>query len=122
MMAFEPMNEETYETAATFITYAKLFPYIMDDFVTRDDSKEMMGKSNLPVNINAGQAVNTTGSPAAQAGFTVSPGSGLAQPIYDGSFPSPGTKVLEQKIKAKKEAGGATVSGLTKGLEKATGA
>ena len=122
MMAFEPMSEETYDLAAIFITYAKIFPHIMDDFITRDDAKVMMGKSNLPVTVNAGQAVATTGSPAAQTGSTVSPGSGLAQPVYDGSFPSPGTKILEQRIKVEKEAGGATVTGLTEGVAKATGA
>lgn len=121
-MAFEPINEEIYDTAATFIAYAKIFPHIMDDFITRDDAKEMMAKSNIPITVNAGQAVATAGGPAAQTGTTVSSGSGLAQPIYDGSIPSPGTKILEQAIKARKEAGGAAVTGLTSAVSTATGA
>ena len=120
-MAFEPINEEIYDEAASFITYAKIFSHILNDFITREDAKQMMGQSNLPVTVNAGQAVATTGSPAAQTGSTVSPGSGLAKPIYNGSVPSPGSEVLKQLVKAKKEAGGLAVTGLTETVSAATG-
>jgi len=121
MMAFEPISEEIYDSVATFITYAKIFPYIMTDFATREDAKQMMSKTNLVLKVDPGQVVATTGSPTAQAGSTTSPGTGLALPVYDGSFPSPGSKVLEQAIKAQKEAGGAAVTGLTEVVSAATG-
>ena len=82
----------------------------------------MMKASNLIVNVNPGQLVSTAGGPAAQSGSTVSSGSGQVNVAYNGSVLSPGSKVLEQEVKAKKEAGGVATSALTEGVSKATGA
>lgn len=126
-MAFEPINEEIYDETATFITYAKIFPYIMDHFVTRKDARQMMLPSNLPVKttvtVMPGQAVQVV--VPAGTGSTTSPatgnGQGTAQPSYDGSYANAESQLLKQEIKAKKEAGATTVTGLTEGIAKATG-
>ena len=123
MMAFEPINEEIYDNVATFITYAKIFPYILDHFVTRKDAKQMMMPSNLPVNttvtVMPGQAVQV--AVPAGTGSTVSPatgnGQGTAQPSYNGSYPNAESQLLKQEIKAKKEAGGSMVNDLIKDFE-----
>ena len=129
MMAFEPLDEEVYDSVATFITYAKLFPYMFDHFVTRKDAKQMMLPSNLPVNttinVTPGQVVTTAGSPTAQTGSTVSPGSGTGsgtvQAAYDGSYAHAESQTLKVEVKAKKEAGGGTIEGFTEGVAAAAG-
>ena len=115
MMAFEPINEEIYDNVATFITYAKVFPYILDHFVTRKDAKQMMMPSNLPVNttvtVMPGQAVQV--AVPAGTGSTVSPGTGKGtgntSPIYDGSFKLPTDEIKAKQKQAIKDAGGETV-------------
>lgn len=128
MMVIDSINLDAYDTYQVEIGYYKLFPLIMEDFVTRKDAKQMMLPSNLPVNttvnVMPGQAVTTAGGPTAQSGSTISPGSGTgsgtAQPAYDGSFPHAETQLLKQEIKAKKEAGGVAVDSLTAPVKKAT--
>jgi hypothetical protein len=127
MMVFEPINEEVYDKAATFIAYAKIFPHLLKDFITREDAKKMMDSQNLPVTtevtVNPGQAVQV--AVPAGTGSTTSPAKGTGQgrslPIYNGSFASAGSKILEKKVKAKKELGGASIEGLTEGVSSATG-
>lgn len=121
MMVIDSIDQEAYETFQVEIGYYKLFPLIMEDFVTRKDAKQMMLPSNLVVNtqlnVMPGQAVATAGGPTAQTGSTVSPGqgtgTGTVQPTYDGSFPHGETQALKVQIKAKKEAGGVAVQSLT---------
>jgi hypothetical protein len=125
MMVFEPINEEIYDKTATFITYAKIFPHLLEDFITREDAKEMMAPQNLPVTtdvtVNPGQAVQV--AVPAGTGSTVSPAKGIGQgrslPIYKGAYASVGSKILEKKIKTKKELGGVAVTGLTEGVASA---
>jgi hypothetical protein len=119
---FGPLNQETYDEAATFITFAKLFPYILEYFVSREDAKQMMLTSNLSVSttvtVNPGQAVSAP--PPTGVGSTVSPGtgSGVGQvtPSYDGSYAHAASEPVKVKVKAKKEAGGMAVSGLTEAI------
>jgi hypothetical protein len=106
MMVFSAINDQAYDEAATQITYCKLFPLMIEDFLTRLDSKEMMRATNLIVSTDAGQAVSTTGSPTAQAGATVSPGQGRVNVVYAGDYKKPGTLSLAEEKKAIKEAGG----------------
>jgi len=120
MMALE-LNDQLYETSASYITYAKIFPHIMADFLTREDAKFMVASSNVVVTVNAGQAVATTGSPVAQAGSTVSPGTGLSTFVYKGEVATAGTKVLEVSVKARKEAGGLAIEGVRAAVEVVAG-
>ncbi len=106
MMVFSPISDQAYDDAANVITYCKLFPLMIEDFLTRLDSKEMMLSTNLIVQVDAGQAVATAGGPTAQTGSTVSPAQGRVNPIYMGDFKKPGTVSLAQEKKAIKEAGG----------------
>jgi hypothetical protein len=116
MMVFSPIDEAAFDKAQVQIGYCKLFKHILEDFITRKDAAKMMTASNLPftstVKTSPGQAVTTTGSAAAQAGFTSAPGegSGIGQvtPVYDGSYKLPEDKILEREKEAIKNAGGAT--------------
>jgi len=120
MMAFE-LNDQLYETSASYITYAKIFPHIMADFLTREDAKFMVASSNVVVTVNPGQAVTTTGSPAAQAGSTVSPGTATSIFGYKGEVASAGTKILEVSVKTRKEAGGLAIGGIGAAVEVVAG-
>ena len=106
MMVFSPINDQTYEDAANQIAYCKLFPYIIEDFLTRLDCGEMMKSTNLITQVDAGQAVATTGNSAAHTGTTVSPGQGRVSPLYIGDFKRAGTINLAKQKEAIKEAGG----------------
>jgi hypothetical protein len=127
MMTFSPLDEEQYEDIATQMTYWKIFEYILEDFVSREDAKKMMESSNLPVTtdvlVNAGQAVSAP--PPSGAGTTTSPGtgdgSGNVRPIYDGDTATPGSISLKQQHKADLESGGATVKTFTAPIRAAAG-
>jgi hypothetical protein len=106
MMTYAPIDEAAYEKAAIEISYAKMFPLMVEDFLTRHDCKEMMAESNLIVTVQAGQAVTTTGSPSAQSGSTVSPGQGQVKASYKGGNKRGGTVAEEQEKKAIVEGGG----------------
>lgn len=110
MMVFSPINDQAYDEAATQITYCKLFPLMVEDFLTRLDSKEMMMSTNLIVQVDPGQAVTTTGGPTAQSGSTVSPAQGRVNPTYLGDYKKPGTMSLIEEKKAIEEAGGKAAS------------
>lgn len=119
MMVFSPIDDASYDTAATQITYCKLFKHIIEDFVTRKDAAEMMKTNNLPVSttvkVNPGQAVSAP--PPTGAGSTTSPGSGSGsgnvQPTYDGSYKLPADEALIKEKQAIKDAGGQTTSVVT---------
>ena len=114
MMTFSPLNDVTYETAQKEIGYGKLFPYILEDFVTRKDMMNIMRPDNLPVNttlaVTPGQAVTGTAAAGAVAAATVSPGSGtgsgVVTPVYIGEQPSPASAPLTAKEKAVVDGGG----------------
>jgi hypothetical protein len=106
MMVFSQISDEAYEEAANQIAYCKLFPLIVQDFLTRLDCRAMMSPTNLIAQIDPGQAVTTATPAGAGAGSTVSPGQGRINAIYMGDFQKPATKALERQKKAIKEAGG----------------
>lgn len=60
MAPVNELNGAVYDTFATNIIYAKLFPLIVDDFMGKLDCKL--------VHITGNMIANTTGSPAAQSG------------------------------------------------------
>lgn len=127
MMEMSSIDLEQYDLVATKITYYKLFPYIMDDFVTREDSKQMLKSSNLPVTTNVTTLVNTAVQVAIPAGTGTGmgkgtgSGTGRSSPIYNGSTPSAGSFAKKSEYKAKEEAGGVAVEGLTSAIETAAG-
>lgn len=114
MMTFSPIDDQIYDESATQITYCKLFPLILEDFLTRDGAKEMMKSSNLPVTtnvqVNPGQAVQV--AVPAGTGSSTSPGtgsgSGNTNPTYDGSYKIPADETKAAQKKAIKDAGGQT--------------
>src|SRR4030066_426932 len=108
MMVMSPIDMNAYDIAATKITYCKLFPHIMEDFLTRVDCKEMMASSNLPVNTNVTTAVAVNIAAATGSGKGV--GSGQCSPVYTGDIPKGGSQSLAQQRKAEKEAGGKATS------------
>jgi hypothetical protein len=116
MFAFTPLNEEAYDKAAVRISYLKLFEHILEDFVTRQDSKQMMVPSNLPVQTTVQTIVNTAVQVVIPAGTGTGfgtgngTGNGTASPIYTGDMPSPGSQLLKSKLLAEKEGSGAAVS------------
>jgi len=112
MMTFSPINDQQYDMAAIEITYCKIFPYIMEDFVSREDSKEMMKMSNLPVStevqVNPGQVVSV--AIPAGTGSTTSPGKGKGdgnvKANYDGGVKIAADEALIKEKQAIKDAGG----------------
>ena len=116
MMTFSPINDAVYDEAATQITYCKLFPLILEDFLTRNDGKEMMKTSNLPVTtevkVNPGQIVSAP--PPSGNGSTTSPGSGKGDgnvnPVYDGSVKIAADEALAKQKQAIKDGGGTATS------------
>jgi hypothetical protein len=95
MLTFTPLNQKVYLEAATKMTYFRLFPLIMEDFVTRADMKELLIASNLIVTGQVGPAPIT---------------GGVCQPIQNGSSPGAGSQLLKQSKEAKKQAGGAAIN------------
>jgi hypothetical protein len=98
MFVFTPINESLYEKVATEITYCKLFPLILEDFVTRADLKQFSLPSNLIVS-------GSGGGPAPVVGVTT--------PIYNGSVAGPESQALKVAKNAIKEAGGSSIKGIT---------
>ena len=118
-MTFSPIDDSLYESAAVQITYCKLFPLILKDFLTRDDAGEMMKSSNLPVStdvvVTPGQAVSV--AVPAGTGSTTSPGkgngSGNTKPLYNGTYTLPADEVKAKEKEAIKNAGGQTTKAVT---------
>lgn len=118
MMVMSPIDESAYDEAATQITYCKLFPLIIEDFVTRMDAKQMMMPSNLPfksdVVVIPGQVVQVV--PSSGTGATSAPGkgtgAGTVKPIYNGSTKHPSNGPLVAQKKVIKDAGGQTTDAI----------
>jgi hypothetical protein len=127
MMAFSQLSDEQYDMAADLIVYGKLFPKILEDFITRKDAAMMMKSSNLPVNTNVTTLVNTAVQVAVPAGTGTGVGkgtgngTGTASPIYTGEFPSPESQILKQKRILEKETGVSQTEALTSGIEQVAG-
>lgn len=102
MAPLQALDEGTYDTLATQISYCKLFPYILEDFLTRADCKEMMRSSNLPVSTQ----VNTIVTTSTDAGTGIGKGSGTASPAYAGQEPLAGSLRLKKEKEAIRRAGG----------------
>lgn len=125
MLAFTELDDEQFDSASGIITYGKLFPKILDDFITREDLKMALKSSNLPVSTNVSTIANTVVTGVAGAipvtGTGVGPGSGSGtgqvSPIYVGDQPSPASQLLKQRREAEKRAGSTSVEGLTSGIE-----
>lgn len=113
MFVFSALNDQAYDEAATLITYCKIFPHIVKDFVTRIDTKEMMKSSNLPVSTDVTVQPGISLSVAAITfkGATESvgkgKGSGNTNPAYDGSTLLPGDESLKKQKESIKNSGGA---------------
>jgi len=111
-----PIDQSVYMETATQIIYCKLFPLIVQDFLTRHDGVEMMKSNNLPfasrVVVKPGQAVSVPPG----TGSTTSPGSGngtgQVTPIYNGKTLLPQDEQLKQEKKAIEDAGGVTTSNI----------
>jgi hypothetical protein len=112
MMTFSPIDDQSYDVAATQIAYCKMFPHMVEDFITREDAKEMMKMSNLPVTtevqVNPGQAVSVV--VPAGTGSTTSPGKGKGdgnvKANYDGGVKIAADEALIKEKQAIKDAGG----------------
>jgi len=124
MMAMTPIDESLYEEVQVQITYCKLFPLFLEDFLTRNDAKKMMEPSNLPftsaVTTNPGQGVQV--AVPAGTGSTVTPGTGTGtgqvSPIYNGAFKIPADEILAKQKEIIKNAGGRSTKTM---LEKSMG-
>ena len=118
MMVFSPLDEEEYDSIARKMTYWKIFEYILEDFVSRKDAKEMMKSSNLPVSTTVSTTVNTVVavSPPTGTGTGVGAGngsgSGNTQPIYVGETATPGSVSLKEQHERELESGGVQIEGL----------
>ena len=107
MFALSPLNEELFDELQVRIGYCKMFPHIVEDFVTRKDAAVMMVPSNLPVNttVNTG-VVGTLTPPTTVAGTGVGKGSGATTPAYKGDTLLPADELLKQEKQAIVNAGG----------------
>ena len=96
MMVDAIYSEFDYDETATNIIYCKLFPLIMNDFLSRLDCQDMMRLDNLLVPSTA-----YTVSPA----FVVS-GTSQVTPIYNGGYAGPGSEALKQQRDLERMKGG----------------
>ena len=110
MLVLSAIDERAYDIAQVQIGYCKLFPLIVQDFITRQDLMKILTPDNLPVTVNPGQGVSVV--VPAGTGSTVSPGTGIVSPIYTGQTLSPGSVALSRQKEVIKNSGGATVSSL----------
>ena len=123
MMIMNPINMEVYEVAQKEIAYAKLFPYILEDFITRKDAIKMMTASNLPVNTAVNTSVNTFVSGTAGsfpvvatgAGSGTGKGTGQTTPVYNGSAPTPQSIAMKAEKQAIVNSGGAATRAALEG-------
>jgi hypothetical protein len=107
MAPLAELDEAAYEVAQVQIGYCKLFPLIMEDFLTREDAKIMMGASNLSVSsiVNtAVQVVIPAGSGTGVGGFNTT-----VQATYKGGMPQAPSHALAEEKRAIKNAGGTSI-------------
>jgi hypothetical protein len=76
------------------MTYYRLFPLIMQDFITRADMQELLLPTNLIISAQAGPA----------------PVVGTIQAIQNGASPGAGSQTLKQAKEALKQSGGAAIN------------
>ena len=127
MMQFSSLDQDKYEVVGKELIYLKLFPFILEDFVCREDAKEMMRSNNLPVTTTVSTNVNTvvTAPPPTGAGTGIGSGTGSGtgntQPVYVGDKANAGSLLLKEQHKTELEAGGKTVKGFTSSIENVMG-
>jgi hypothetical protein len=63
MAPLNPLNNAIFDKFATAVIYAKLYPYIMSDFMGKLDCKLVHAPGNM--------IVNTVGGPTAQSGTVI---------------------------------------------------
>lgn len=128
-MMVEGLDLEKYDDSAGVIIYGKLFPKLMKDFLTREDSKQMMESANLLVTTKVSTTVNTaitaTVGPVPVTGTGTGAGNGTGdgqvQAIYKGENAGPKSQLLAQQRKLEKEAGKATTEGTVTAVETVAG-
>jgi hypothetical protein len=127
MMVFSEIDLSQIDESDGVIIYGKLFSKILEDFITREDAKQMMQTSNLPVTTSVDTLVNTAVQvvPASGTGTGIGKGTGTGKgntsPIYNGSQPSAGSRLLEQRRKAEKERGYVEIKAQTAPIEQTSG-
>jgi len=127
MMVIDAIDQEAFDTFQVEIGYYKLFPWMLENFVTRKDAQQMMMPSNLPftstVTVTPGQGVQV--AVPAGTGSTNTPGAGTGQgtvqPIYDGGTPHAVSQILKTEINAKKVVGGTATEALRAPIKAITG-
>ena len=121
MMEFSPLDEDKYEVILRRIAYLKIFPFILEDFLCREDTKEIMKPNNLPVTTTVSTAVNTAVTAPTGSGTGVGKGTGSGtgntQVIYTGNKAHANSLLLKKQRKAELEAGGKTIEGLTSSIK-----
>lgn len=127
MMQFSSLDQDQYEVIGKELIYLKIFPFILEDFVCREDAKEMMRSNNLPVSTTVSTTTNTvvTTDPVTGTGTGIGSGTGSGtgntQPVYIGDKANAASLLLKEQHKTELEAGGKTVKGFTSSIEKAIG-
>ncbi len=120
-MLVAPIDQAAFDEQATGTTYCKLFPYLIEHFLTREDAKIAIKSNNLLVNVTATGNTNVAGAAGAMTGVTITPVATQVIVGYDGSASTPGTITLAEQIRAKKITGDVAIGALTTGLEEAMG-
>jgi hypothetical protein len=126
MMVFSEIDLSQIDESDGVIIYGKLFPKILEDFITREDAKQMMQSSNLPVTtsvdtlVETGVQIGPSGT-GIGTGKGTGAGKGQTSPLYNGSQPSAGSRLLEQRRKAEKERGYVEVEAQTAPIEQTAG-
>lgn len=110
MMILSPIDDQVYEAAQKEIGYAKLFPYILADFVTRKDVAQMMQPTNLPVNTNVNTVLAGTAGPTPLTGTGIGKGTGVTSAVYTCQNPAPASVALKAVKESIVSSGGIATS------------
>lgn len=129
MNLLSSMSEESYDIAGNNILYGKLIDRLVEDFLTREDAKEMMKSSNLLVStsldVSAGIPTQVATGSGPATGATTAPGTGKGtgkvNASYKGAEKTPGTLLMVGKRKAEKMTGQAQTEGVTGAISTAAG-
>ena len=106
MMILNPIDNEVYEVAQKEIGYAKLFPYILEDFVTRKDIAKMMQPANLTVNTAVQTILAGAAGTFALVGTGQGTGTGLVNTLYKCQTPAPDSIAMKATKKIIVDSGG----------------
>lgn len=109
-MVLAPLDQRVYEKAQVEIGYCKLFPHILEDFVTRKDMAQIIRSDNLPTSTNVIVPINGLAGTIPVTGTANGPAQGTVQPVYNGSIPSPASVAMKVEKEAIKNAGGTATS------------